>query len=224
MASSLSSPPESQEYSQSFSQGFSQGDLDASQQSLGEEASTALVALGGLGITNKKKGKAGKAGAKTAKTVKKKDDKSGNGVVIKLESCDTDDEEKTVVVRRSKRKASDDDLACPELVVEGIVGKDSNGVFYSPQKLMFTYSSASTTHQKQVDKVLSKAVDDFNKVPDCFATRFKSFVKDYAGAIPSVVGGLTNNYKRKCIPTASQTEEDDDDEVVEHTGKRSRKQ
>lgn len=181
-----SSPPESQGYSQSLSQGFSQGDLDASQKSLGDEASTALVALGGMGLIDI------------------------NAVDIKP-------------VRRSARKAKDDS-GCPELVVEGLVGKDSNGVFYSPQKYMFTYSSASATHEKQVDKVLMKAVAEFNKVPDCFASRFKSVVKNYTGGIPSVVGGLTNQYKRKDIPTGAQDDDTEEEIVPVRKGKRSRKQ
>lgn len=186
-----SSPPESQGYSQSFSQGYSQGDLDASQKSLGEEASTALVAMGGMGL-------------------------------IDTRSKGTEEEE--VAVRRSSRNTKSA-INLPELVVEGIVGKDSNGVFYSPQKFMFTYNSASCTHEKQVDKVLSKAVADFNKVPDCFASRFKTSVKNYTGGIPSVVGGLTNNYKNKVIPTGAQNDDDTDDEVVVvRAGKRTRKQ
>ena len=110
-----------------------------------------------------------------------------------------------VVPRKSSRiaKASVTDInpaQLPHLVVEGIVGKDNFGVSYSPQKFIFTYNSASTTHASEVDRALKKALDEFNSVPDCFATRFKTTIPDYTGLIPSVVGGLSSKYKNKTIP------------------------
>lgn len=156
----------------------SQGDINASQTSLGEEAGKAMTAMGGLGLGDKDAG-------------------------IK------DDELAVVSVpRRSPRTSGALVMhGAPSLVIEGIVGMDSLGVAYSPQKALFTYSSANSTHAKLVDKAIAKLLSDFNKVPDCHATRFKTVVHDYAGIVPTAVGGLSAKYKNKSIPVTT-TEED----------------
>lgn len=110
-----------------------------------------------------------------------------------------------VVPRKSARIASAiptdiNPAGLPHLVVEGIVGKDNLGVSYSPQKFLFTYSSASTTHALDVDRAIKKALAEFNALPDCFATRFKTTIPNYTGLIPSVIGGLSAKYKNKAIP------------------------
>lgn len=131
-----------------------------------------------------------------------------------------------VVPRKSARIASAtptdiNPAVLPHLVVEGIVGRDNLGVSYSPQKFLFTYSSASTTHALDVDRAIKKALAEFNALPDCFATRFKTTIPNYTGLIPSVVGGLSAKYKNKAIPLVDPAIQDDITDVV--SAKRKRK-
>lgn len=177
---------------------YSQGDANASQNSLGEEACTAMVALGGLDLVEPSPTRV----LRSSKALKDDAGPPAAGAIVDLSS------------------------PTPLMVVEGIVGKDNFGVVYSPQKFLFTYNPASSIHAKKVDKVLEKAVADFNKVPECFAHRFKATVgPDYEGFIPTVVGGISAKYKNKNIPVVANDDYKDEEEheKPDRSEKRKRK-
>lgn len=151
---------------------FSTGDASASQQSLGEEGSTALVAFNDMRVV---------------------DDFTDTRTSVK------DDTIAGESISSSSASAS---VAMPNLIVEGIVARDINGVFYTPQKYVFTYSSNNATHAKQVNDVLANALTEFNAFPECYANRFKCSPENYTGLLPSVVGGLSSKYKNKVFPSS----------------------
>lgn len=176
--------------SQSQSLEFSLGDSSASQHSLGEQGATALIAMEGLGI--------------------------GNDT--------TTTQEVAIYVPQQTGEAGQSSTqiisGIPSLVVEGIIIKDELGVVYSLPNYTYSYSSGNTSQAKQVDKALIKAVQQINKVPEHFASRFKSVVGDYTGFIPTVVGGISKKYKTKKIPTNKGKQENS---VEEMGAKRSSK-
>lgn len=158
---------------------MSQGDSNASQHSLGENASSAMVAFGGLGLV----------------------EESNEEIKVTGESK----EEDLQIVCVSTKKETTDMSCVPSLVIEGIIAQDYQGVCYGPQKNMYAYCSTNSTHKKKVDNAIKKTLSDLKKVPDCTATRFKTVVSDYSGLIPTVVGGLSQNYKVKNLPTGGSS-------------------
>ena len=98
------------------------------------------------------------------------------------------------------------------LVVEGLIGRDKNGVFYALQSVVFTYDSSNLEQSKMVDDNLKKSEAKWNSIPNCFCSRFKLSSTDTL--FPMAVGRLTRGFKTKGVP---------DEEVEERVVKKRRK-
>lgn len=169
--------------SASTSQDYSFGDMSASQQSLGEEGTCALVALNEMGV---------------------EDTEEDNDESTKPIELTTTQKTRASPRLSPKTSTSKETASMPSLVVEGIVVRDTNGAFFTPQKYVFTYCSNSPSHARQVNKVLSDMLAKYNAIPECYANRFKCSPIDYDGLLPSVVGGLTSKYKNKIYPSTDE--------------------
>ena len=84
------------------------------------------------------------------------------------------------------------------LVVEGLIGRDKNGVVYAPQSSIYVYDSSNVEHSKQVEDCLKIAEAKWNNTPCCSCSRFKQ--SSPTTVLPTVVGGLTRGYITKGIP------------------------
>ena len=93
------------------------------------------------------------------------------------------------------------------LVVEGLIGRDRNGAFYSPQSTIFVYDSSNVEQSREVEENLKKSEGKWNSIPNCFCSHFK--FSSTNSVFPTVVGGMTRSFKMKGMP-----QEEVEDRVV----------
>lgn len=93
----------------------------------------------------------------------------------------------------------------PQIVVEGLVGKDDKGVSFAPQKYTFVYNGANTDQAKKVHELLEEAKVEWGVETNQIVSRFRAVGGVMSGDLPSVCAGLSAGYKTKSLPAAVES-------------------
>ena len=77
--------------------------------------------------------------------------------------------------------------------VAGLLCTNSEGITVAPQSLVFVFDSNNVAHKTLILKKLAGAKKDWDKTAGASCFIFRASCE--AGAVPSVVGGLTHGFK-----------------------------